>query len=199
MSQKAEIEHGCHVTYNKLESGANSTKQLLFSHHHHHESPLSPPRVQYVISLLQAGHPHQKIAQAASVSPGTIFTIQKKCLSDLSKSSGGHIIKLSPYDICYATCLFGSREAETAPQVARRLEEIKGTIISNQTVRNIFKRAGLKAVRKKKQPYLKLGHHRARMDFAEKYQYWTVEDWKRVIWSDETKINRFSSDGKKWA
>jgi hypothetical protein len=30
------------------------------------------------------------------------------------------------------------------------------------------------------------------------YADWTVEDWKRVIWSDETKINRFGSDGRKW-
>jgi transposase len=26
-----------------------------------------------------------------------------------------------------------------------------------------------------------------------------VEDWKRVVWSDETKINRLGSDGRKWA
>ncbi len=25
-----------------------------------------------------------------------------------------------------------------------------------------------------------------------------MEDWKRVIWSDETKINRIGSDGKQW-
>lgn len=31
-----------------------------------------------------------------------------------------------------------------------------------------------------------------------KYQNWTVEDWKRIIWSDETKINRIGSDGKQW-
>ena len=30
------------------------------------------------------------------------------------------------------------------------------------------------------------------------YVDWTVEDWKQVIWSDETKINRFGSDGRKW-
>ena len=111
---------------------------------------LSPLQVQYVISLLQAGHAHRKIAQAALVIPGTISTIQKKYLSDLPKSFGGHPIKLSPYDIRYATRLLGSGEAETAPQIARRLEEIKGTTISNQTVRNVFKRAGLKAVEKKK-------------------------------------------------
>ena len=25
-----------------------------------------------------------------------------------------------------------------------------------------------------------------------------MEDWKRIIWSDETKINRLGSDGKQW-
>jgi hypothetical protein len=25
-----------------------------------------------------------------------------------------------------------------------------------------------------------------------------MEDWKRVVYSDEIKINRFESDGRKW-
>ena len=37
------------------------------------------------------------------------------------------------------------------------------------------------------------------MDFAIAHQHWTVEDWKKVVWSDETKINRLRSDGRKWA
>ena len=36
------------------------------------------------------------------------------------------------------------------------------------------------------------------MEFVNKYQYWTEDDWKRIIWSDETKINLFGSDGVKW-
>ena len=36
------------------------------------------------------------------------------------------------------------------------------------------------------------------MQFAKKYESWTVEDWKHVIWSDETKINHLGSDGRKW-
>ncbi|KAJ1300832.1 hypothetical protein OPQ81_002472 [Rhizoctonia solani] len=31
--------------------------------------------------------------------------------------------------------------------------------------------------------------------FAKAHQFWTVEDWKHVQWSDETKINHFGSDG----
>ena len=27
------------------------------------------------------------------------------------------------------------------------------------------------------------------MDFAIAHKDWTLEDWKKVIWSDETKIN----------
>lgn len=36
------------------------------------------------------------------------------------------------------------------------------------------------------------------MAFCRKYQDWTEDDWKRVIWSDESKINRFQSDGKQY-
>ena len=36
------------------------------------------------------------------------------------------------------------------------------------------------------------------MDFALAHKHWTLADWKRVIWSDKTKINCLGSDGKKW-
>jgi len=52
-----------------------------------------------------------------------------------------------------------------------------------------------RAVVKKKKPLLSARHRKARLAFAQKYREWTVEDWKRVIWSDEMKINRF---GVRW-
>jgi len=56
----------------------------------------------------------------------------------------------------------------------------------------------MRAVVKKKKPLLKKRHRKERMDFALAHQYWTLEDWKKVVWSDETKINRLGSDGRKW-
>ena len=56
----------------------------------------------------------------------------------------------------------------------------------------------MKAAVKRKRPLLKKRHRDARLDFALAHKDWTVEDWKRVIWSDETKINRLGSDGRKW-
>jgi len=57
----------------------------------------------------------------------------------------------------------------------------------------------MKAVVKKKKPLLSQKHRKERMEFALAHQHWTVDDWKRVVWSDETKINRLGSDGRKWA
>ena len=70
--------------------------------------------------------------------------------------------------------------------------------ITSQTVRNVLKSASLKAVVKKKKPLLSVRHRQLRLAFALKHQQWTVEDWTRVIWSDETKISRIGSDGRKY-
>jgi len=56
----------------------------------------------------------------------------------------------------------------------------------------------MKAATKQKKPKLRPHHIRQRPEFAQKYQHWTVDDWKRVIWSDETKINRLGCDGRNW-
>ncbi|GJJ70153.1 hypothetical protein EMPS_02502 [Entomortierella parvispora] len=37
-----------------------------------------------------------------------------------------------------------------------------------------------------KKPYLKPAHELARLNFAKKHEKWTVEDWKKVIWTDES-------------
>lgn len=36
------------------------------------------------------------------------------------------------------------------------------------------------------------------MAFAKIHENWTVDDWKQVVWTDETKINHMGSDGRDW-
>src|SRR5258705_13748682 len=60
----------------------------------------------------------------------------------------------------------------------------------------MLKEAGLWSAMKKKVPMLKGTHHQRCLKFAQYHESWTVQDWKRVLWTDETKINRIGSDGK---
>ena len=61
-----------------------------------------------------------------------------------------------------------------------------------------MKKEGLKSAVRQKKPLLSRAHRKARLDFALEHQHWTMDDWKRVVWSDETKINRLGSDGRLW-
>jgi transposase len=35
-------------------------------------------------------------------------------------------------------------------------------------------------------------------DSKDLHIHWTADDWKRVVYTDETKVNRLGSDGRKW-
>jgi hypothetical protein len=51
---------------------------------------------------------------------------------------------------------------------------------------------------KEAKPKISAKNIKERLNFARRHKDWTVEDWKRVIWSDETKINWFCLDGRSW-
>ena len=56
----------------------------------------------------------------------------------------------------------------------------------------------MKAVVKRNRPLLSAKHCKACLNYAHAHKDWTVEDWKRVVWSDETKINCLGLDECKW-
>jgi DDE superfamily endonuclease/Transposase len=89
-----------------------------------------------------------------------------------------------------------SGKFENAVQVTQHMNTILPQPICPQTARNALKQEGLKAVVKAKKPLLTKVHRKQRLAFAQRHLNWTVEDWKKVMWSDETKINRIGSDGK---
>ena len=91
-----------------------------------------------------------------------------------------------------------SGRAKTAREVTNRLKEDMGASVSVKTVTCAVNQAGLASAEKKKKPMLSRANTKARLEFAKGHRYWTVEDWKRVIWSGETKINRFQSEGCSW-
>ena len=152
-----------------------------------------------ILSMLDAGHSAGKIASATGYHISTISRLRSQHCSHIPKSAGGRPSKLSSTNIRHAVHLISSGKAGTAVDVAKTLSNITNQPLSAQTVRRSLKKAGMKAVVKKKKPFLKQRHRKARMDFVLTHQHWTVEDWKKVVWSDETKINRLGSDGKKWA
>jgi uncharacterized protein (DUF2267 family) len=88
---------------------------------------------------------------------------------------------------------------DNAVKVKKALQNDLGIIVSPDTVRRALRGAGLGAIEKPKKPLLSVKNVRKRLEWCKAHLDWTIDDWKRVVWSDETKINRFNSDGRVWA
>jgi hypothetical protein len=70
----------------------------------------------------------------------------------------------------------------------RDITNIIGLPISERTVRRRRSDAGLGSYIAAEKPALQAENVAKRLEWALKYKDWTVEDWKRVIWSDESSI-----------
>ena len=137
------------------------------------------------------------ISLETCVNTSTITRVPKKHLPHIPISSGGHPPKLSDTNIRHTSYLISSGKANTAVDVTKTLSTITSQSISTQATWRYLKNYGSKAVVKQKKPLLSKKHWQACLDFALAHQYWTMKDWKRVVWSDETKINHLGSDGRK--
>lgn len=87
---------------------------------------------------------------------------------------------------------------KTATDVRNYAREHLGVEITSRTARNILIRAGFPARRPAKKPLISAKNRKARVAFAREHLNWSVDQWSRVLWSDETKINMFGSDGIKF-
>jgi Transposase/DDE superfamily endonuclease len=160
--------------------------------------PLSPESVNSVLAGLDLGQSHHQIHLSTGASLGVISSIRSQHRPTLPRASGGRPHKLSSVNIHYAIRSVTSHKSATAAAVTRDLIHITQASLSPVTVRRQLKAAGLRAAVRLRKPLLSAHHRKERLDFALAHQHWTVEDWKQVIWSDETKVNHMGSDGKHW-
>jgi len=87
----------------------------------------------------------------------------------------------------------------TAVDVAKSLKKDLEMSVHVNTVRNALHQKGLGAFVKPEKPNLSPKNVKDRLTWAIAHKDWTQDDWRRVVWTDETKINRFGSDGSKYA
>ena len=66
-----------------------------------------------------------------------------------------------------------------------------GTTVTKMTFGNTLRCNGLKSCSARKVPLLKKTHVQARLKFANDHLDDSEEDWEKVLWSDETKIELF--------
>ena len=151
-----------------------------------------------IINRLLEGIPTREIAMKYNISQSKVSQIAKEIKGDIPKAKMGRPSRVSGQTKRYLIQGIITGKFKTAVEATKTLKENLQVELSTSRVKQILNENGLKGVIKKKKPFLSLKHQKARMEFVKKYENWTEDDWRRVIWSDETKINFFGSDGVKW-
>jgi transposase len=160
---------------------------------------LSIEKQNNILQLLQSGLSVREVSKRCNVGKSTVYELCLKSLPALIGCSPGRPTKLSLQNkhICVHAITAG--KLKSAKEVQKMLSNNLGVDVHLNTVRNTFKEAGLRTIKRPSKPKLSAKNIKARLEFAKQYKHWTIEDWKNVIWSDETKINRFGSDGHIWS
>ncbi len=60
--------------------------------------------------------------------------------------------------------------------------------ISQSSIQRILRKYGLRKVKPTTKPGLTAAMRKARLEWALAHRHWTLEDWKNVIWTDETSV-----------
>lgn len=80
----------------------------------------------------------------------------------------------------------------SGPRIVAEIPELD---VSPRTVQRRLVEAKLYSRRPAKKPLVSERNRRARLEFARLHLHWTVQDWKKILFSDETRYKIFNSDG----
>ena len=159
--------------------------------------PISNDKRNNIRQLLLENKTGAEISQRTGVSTGTISNIRSELDLPNEPSNGGRPSLISPSLGRLILRKFDSGEYQNAAGASRKLSQ-DGMSISAQTIRRFLWNSGYKAIHKPKVLPLTKARKQERYAFARAHLGWTVADWKKVIFSDESKINRLGSDGMQW-
>ena len=162
--------------------------------------PISNQKKEDVKHLLQQGTPYREISTLTGVSLGAIRAIRKDLNVDIEPNGAGRKRIMSSNDIRVVIRKLVTGEYKSVEDASRQLRATYPNKVtpSAETIRREMKRLNYTAIKKPNVLPLTRSRRNARFRFAQAYRSWTVEDWKRVVFSDETKVNRLGSDGLHW-
>jgi transposase len=160
--------------------------------------PLTSTQKDDVLSLLQTSASTREISAQTGVSKSKIASLKQEAFPDKENHPAGCPKKLSTTDEHAVIQQISTGKAKNSAEVARNINPLLSHPVSTQTIRNTLHKANIESSKKQKKPRLTSAQKQAHLEFAQKHLEWTVDDWKRIIWSDETKINRYGSDGQQY-
>lgn len=141
-----------------------------------------------------AGQKRREVANLVGCNLSTVVRVLAKHreTGDVHNRKGqGRKKKTSPRQDRQALRAVIANRKMTSPQLATHMAEVGGVTMTPQSWRNRMHEAGFRGRVAGKKPLLSERNLRQRKDFVKEHAGWTEEQWKRVLWSDESTFQLF--------
>lgn len=167
------------------------------SHCHRIKMSINPVDATRIVASLEDGHSQRETARNIGVSLSSVQRIwqryQETDLLTRRPGSGRRRVTTARDDgfiVCYAL----RNRTVTAVFLRNHLQEVRNVNISEWTIRRRLHDSGLSSRMRATGPPLSREHRIARLIFAREHLAWTIVDWSRVLFSDESRFCLTGSD-----
>uniref|UniRef100_A0A8C7SEP5 Tc1-like transposase DDE domain-containing protein n=1 Tax=Oncorhynchus mykiss TaxID=8022 RepID=A0A8C7SEP5_ONCMY len=152
-----------------------------------------------VVKKFKAGFGYKKISQALNIPRSTVQAIilkWKEYQTTANLPRPGRPSKLSAHTRRRLIRDAAKRPMITLDELQRSTAEVRDSV-HRTTISRILHKSGLYG-RVARKPFLKDIHKKCRLKFATSHLGDTPNMWKKVLWSDETKIELFGNNAKRY-
>ena len=134
------------------------------------------------------------ISKLLKISPRTVWYWRKRYAADPDMKrlpgTGKKNRKIKPETRHWLKLMALRNRKRTARDLAQQLGGV-----SSWTVSRVLTAEGLNARHARKKPLLSKKNQKARLAWAKEHKSWTLDDWQKVIWSDEASIHFYDTAG----
>jgi len=81
-------------------------------------------------------------------------------------------------------------------KIQKEFIESTGKEVSKCTVRRTLYEMGYHSRTALRKPHISEPNRKIRLSWAKERRFWSIDDWKKVVWSDESRFTLFQSDKK---
>ncbi|GJJ67920.1 putative transposase [Entomortierella parvispora] len=160
--------------------------------------PIPPSKFNDIKQQVLQGKPLREVARAFNVSPGSVATIRKTIQENVPPPCIGRPKKISDQTRKLIARELNNGILLTMKDAVREIRILDGRQVHRTTVQRNLKDFGVKAWVKPKKPKLEPHQRQARYAFARRHEKWTIDQWKNVMFSDESSISRIGSFGRQY-
>jgi transposase len=159
---------------------------------------ISPSNRDTAIQLFIQGQSARRVADSLGIGIATALKIRKENEENIPPPKMGR-----PNKIFLKTRGVLARQIKTGRLTSLRdaqqfIQERDDMHVHVEKVRRNLRQYKIRAYVKPKKPDLKRNHMQERLAFARRHIKWMVNDWKRVMFSDESIISRMGSFGRNY-